>query len=65
MTIIKIENNESFELALRKFKKSCEKAGIISEIKRREFYEKPTTKRKKYKLLIKKKINKKNKINKL
>ncbi|HSH30649.1 MAG TPA: 30S ribosomal protein S21, partial [Thiohalobacter sp.] len=38
--------NEPFEVALRRFKRSCEKAGILSEVRRREFYEKPTQERK-------------------
>ncbi|VFP84804.1 30S ribosomal protein S21 [Buchnera aphidicola (Cinara splendens)] len=46
MPIIKIRDNEPFDVALRRFKRSCEKAGILAEIRRREFYEKPTTKRK-------------------
>ena len=35
-----------FDVALRKFKKACERAGIVQEVRRREFYEKPTAKRK-------------------
>jgi len=42
MPSIKIRNNESFDVGLRKFKRECEKAGIIPEIRKREFYEKPT-----------------------
>ncbi len=44
---IKVKENESFELALKKFKKQCEKAGILSEVRKREHYEKPSIKRKK------------------
>ncbi|CEL12413.1 30S ribosomal protein S21 [Candidatus Portiera aleyrodidarum] len=46
MPYIKIKENESFDVALRRFKRSCEKIGILSEVRRREFYEKPTTIRK-------------------
>jgi small subunit ribosomal protein S21 len=46
MPQVKIKENEPFEYALRRFKRSCEKAGIISEMRRREFYEKPTEQRK-------------------
>lgn len=46
MPIVKVRENEPFEVALRRFKRSCEKAGILSEIRRREFYEKPTQVRK-------------------
>lgn len=43
---VKIKENEPFDIALRRFKRSCEKAGILSEIRRREFFEKPTQERK-------------------
>jgi len=46
MPIVKVRENEPFEVALRRFKRSCEKAGVLSEIRRREFYEKPTQERK-------------------
>ncbi|QOI10792.1 30S ribosomal protein S21 [Blochmannia endosymbiont of Colobopsis nipponica] len=49
MPIIKIRENEPFDVALRRFKRSCEKAGILTEVRRREFYEKPTTERKRAK----------------
>ena len=38
-----------FDIALRKFKKACERAGIVQEIRKREFYEKPTAKKKRKK----------------
>jgi len=41
MPIIKLKDNESFDSGLRRFKRSCDKAGIIAEIRKREFYEKP------------------------
>jgi small subunit ribosomal protein S21 len=43
---VRVKENEPFEVALRRFKRSCEKAGILSEVRRREYYEKPTTERK-------------------
>ncbi|HEX5513350.1 MAG TPA: 30S ribosomal protein S21 [Gammaproteobacteria bacterium] len=46
MPIVKVRENEPFEVALRRFKRSCEKAGVLSEVRRREFYEKPTQERK-------------------
>ncbi|AMA65024.1 30S ribosomal protein S21 [Candidatus Arsenophonus lipoptenae] len=49
MPIIKVRENEPFDVALRRFKRSCEKAGILTEARRREFYEKPTTIRKREK----------------
>lgn len=46
MPSVKIRENEPFDVALRRFKRSCEKAGVLSEVRRREFYEKPTSVRK-------------------
>ena len=55
MSVVKVKDNESFESAVRRFKKQCEKAGILSEIKRREDYEKPSVRRKKKALAARKK----------
>ncbi|MFH1829708.1 MAG: 30S ribosomal protein S21 [Pseudomonadota bacterium] len=44
---IKVREGETFEQALRRFKKQCEKAGILSELRKREHYEKPSIKKKK------------------
>lgn len=46
MPEVKVGETESIESALRRFKKKIQKAGILSEIKRRERYEKPSVKRK-------------------
>ncbi len=46
MPSVKIKENEPFDVALRRFKRSCEKAGVLAEVRRREFYEKPTSVRK-------------------
>jgi len=46
MPSVRVRENEPFDVALRRFKRACEKAGILSEIRRREFYEKPTEERK-------------------
>ena len=46
MPSVQIRENEPFEIALRRFKRGCEKAGILAETRRREFYEKPTSVRK-------------------
>ena len=43
MPAVKIKDNEPFDVALRRFKRACEKAGVLSEVRRRECYEKPTT----------------------
>lgn len=45
-TEIKVGENESLENALRRFKKSCAQSGVISEVRKREHYEKPSVKRK-------------------
>ncbi len=42
MPNIRVKENEPFDIALRRFKRSCEKAGILTEVRRREYYEKPT-----------------------
>ncbi len=49
MPIIQIKENEYFDAAMRRFKRTCEKAGILAELRRREFYEKPTQERKRKK----------------
>jgi len=46
MPMIDIQENASFDVALRRFKRACEKAGIPTKLRQIEFYEKPTTKRK-------------------
>ena len=54
MPIVKVRENEPFDVALRRFKRSCEKAGVLSEVRRREFFEKPTWERKRKKAAAKK-----------
>jgi small subunit ribosomal protein S21 len=46
MPAIRLKENETFDIALRRFKRSCEKAGVLAEVRKREHYEKPTTVRK-------------------
>ncbi len=46
MPSVKVRENEPFEVALRRFKRTCEKAGILAETRKREYYEKPTQERK-------------------
>ncbi|MGD0885585.1 MAG: 30S ribosomal protein S21 [Thermodesulfovibrionales bacterium] len=62
MPSIRVRENDSFENALRKFKKQCEREGILSEVKKREHYEKPSVKKKKKALAARKKALKKVKI---
>ncbi len=49
MPTIKIKETESFDIAIRRFKRACEKAGIMSKLRQLEAYEKPTEKRKRKK----------------
>ena len=46
MPIVRLKENEPFEVALRRFKRSIEKTGLLTELRAREFYEKPTWERK-------------------
>lgn len=59
MPFVKIGENESFENALKKFKRQCEREGILSEIKKREHYDKPSIKKKKKSIAARKKTIKK------
>jgi small subunit ribosomal protein S21 len=49
MPTIRVKENEPFDVALRRFKRTIEKAGIITELRALEFYEKPTSERKRKK----------------
>ena len=46
MSEIKVQKGESLDSALRRFKRSCQKAGVLSEVRKREHYEKPSVRRK-------------------
>ena len=59
MPLVKVKEDESFENALRRFKRKCEKSGILSELKKRQHYEKPSAKRKRKMLAARKKLMKK------
>ena len=56
MPLIKVREDESLENALRRFKRKCEKSGILTEIKKRQHYEKPSVKRKRKALAARKKL---------
>lgn len=56
---VRINEGESFENALKRFKKQCEKAGVLSEVRKRESYEKPSVKKKKKALAARKRALKK------
>lgn len=47
MPAVIVREGESFESALRRFKKQCEKSGILTEIRKREHFEKPSVRKKK------------------
>ena len=58
---IVVKDGDSFEAALKRFKKQCEKAGILSEVRKREAYEKPSVKKKKKAAAARKRLMKKTK----
>ena len=47
MSEVHIKENESLDSALRRFKRSCAKAGVLAELRKREHYESPSVKRRK------------------
>ncbi len=52
---VKVNEGDSIDKALKQFKKQCEKSGILTEIRKREYYEKPSVKRKRKMLAARKK----------
>jgi small subunit ribosomal protein S21 len=56
MPLIKVREDESLENALKRFKRKCEKSGILTEIKKRQHYEKPSVKKKRKALSARKKL---------
>lgn len=56
---IRLRDGEAFEGALRRFKKQCEKSGVLSDVRKREHYEKPSVRRKKKAVAARKRIMKK------
>lgn len=55
MPLVHVKEDETFENALRRFKRKCEKSGILSELKKRQHYEKPSVRRKRKALAARKK----------
>ena len=47
MSEVRVKDNESLDSALRRWKKSCARSGVLAEVRKREHYEKPSVKRKK------------------
>ena len=56
MPVIKVREDESLENALRRFKRKCEKSGILTEIKKRQHYEKPCVRKKRKAMAARKKL---------
>ena len=63
MPSIIIKDTEHFDIGLRKFKRACEKAAIIPDNRKKEYYEKPTEMRKRKMAAAKKRARKTNRIN--
>lgn len=59
MPSIRVKENENFEISLRRFKRLTEKAGVLADLRRHEYYEKPTWKRKRKKASAIKRFQKK------
>lgn len=59
MPSVVVREGEPFDIALRRFKRTCEKSGIYAEVRRREYYEKPTSVRKRCKAAAVKRHQKK------
>ena len=56
MPYIKIAETDSFEVAMRRFRRSVDRSGLMTDLRMRTAYEKPTTKRKRQKLLAAKRL---------
>ena len=56
MPAVQVRDEESFENALRRFKRKCEKSGVLTELKRRQHFEKPSVKRKRKAVQARKKM---------
>ena len=59
MPAVKVKENEPGDIAIRRFKRACEKAGILADVRKHEFYEKPTQERKRKKAAAVKRYKKK------
>ena len=56
MPVVQVRDEENFENALRRFKRKCEKEGILTELKKRQHFEKPSVKRKRKAVQARKKM---------
>jgi small subunit ribosomal protein S21 len=59
MPVVQVRDDESFENALRRFKRKVEKSGILTELRKRQHFEKPSVKRKRKAIQAKKKMARK------
>jgi small subunit ribosomal protein S21 len=59
MPVVKVRDNEPFEIAMKRFKKTVEKAGVLTELRRREYFDKPSVRRKKKEAAARKRAAKK------
>jgi small subunit ribosomal protein S21 len=59
MAGVRVRENEPLQSALKRFKRQCEKAGILSEVRKREFYEKPSVRKKRKAAAARKRLLKK------
>ena len=60
MPFVKVKENEPVDIAIRRFKRACEKAGVLADVRKKEFYEKPTTIRKRENATLAKRHAKRN-----
>jgi small subunit ribosomal protein S21 len=58
MPAVKLRETEPFDVALRRFKRTCEKAGVLADVRKKEYYEKPTWERKRKKAAAVKRLAK-------
>ncbi len=56
MPVVKVREDESLENALRRFKRKCEKSGVLTELKKRQHYEKPSVRKKRKAMAARKKL---------
>ncbi|HEB84799.1 MAG TPA: 30S ribosomal protein S21 [Bacteroidetes bacterium] len=58
MPYVKVRESEPFEKAFKRFQKSCEKAGLMAEIRKHQRYEKPSEARKRKSNIARRKLRK-------
>lgn len=64
MPSVKVKENEPVDIAIRRFKRACEKAGVLADVRKKEFFEKPTQERKRKKAAAVKRYKKKSIVSK-